>query len=152
MAASFDYLDVPLPATAALDQLPPALAAWFRARFGEPTVVQRLAWPALARGDHVLVSAPTGTGKTLAALVPVLGQLLAPAEPEGWSDSPLRAVYVAPLKALVNDATRGLIGHLDDLATFLPPQTRLPRIVLRTGDSTAAERRALTKDPPDLLL
>jgi ATP-dependent Lhr-like helicase len=152
MESAFRYLDAPPPAATVLEQLPPALAAWFRARFGKPTVVQRLAWPALARGDHALVSAPTGTGKTLAALVPVLGQLLTSAEPDGWSDSALRVVYVAPLKALVNDAARGLDRHLEDLAPFLPPQTRLPRPSVRTGDTTAAERRRLTKEPPDLLL
>src|SRR5262245_11155069 len=152
MAAAFNYLDAPPPASTVLRQLPHPLAAWFRARFGEPTVVQRLAWPALARGDHVLISAPTGTGKTLAALVPVLGHLLTAAEPAGWSDSPLRVVYVAPLKALVNDAARGLAQHLEDLRPFLAPQARLPRLALRTGDATAAERRRLTKEPPEVLL
>ncbi len=38
---------------------------WFKETLGEPTPVQKEAWPAIAAGTHVLVSAPTGTGKTL---------------------------------------------------------------------------------------
>jgi ATP-dependent Lhr-like helicase len=152
MPPDFRYLDAALPAAAALEALPAPLAAWFRHRLGDPTLIQRLAWPALLRGDHVLVSAPTGTGKTLAAFVPLLAELLAPARPAGWSDSPLRAVYVAPLKALVNDAARSLRGHLDDLSAFLPPGTPLPRLGVRTGDTTSAERKRQRDEPPELLL
>src|SRR4051794_32713805 len=116
---TFHYLDAPATNETALATLHPALAAWLRYRFGSPTTVQRLAWPALASGGHVLISAATGTGKTLAALMPVLGELLTPFEPTGWSTSPLRAVYVAPLKALVNDAARNVRRHLDELQEWL---------------------------------
>ncbi|MDE6055418.1 MAG: DEAD/DEAH box helicase, partial [Lachnospiraceae bacterium] len=40
---------------------------WFQSALGEPTPVQKVAWPGIAEGKHVLVSAPTGTGKTLSA-------------------------------------------------------------------------------------
>src|SRR5262245_61599971 len=139
--STFSYLDAPVPAPAALALLPPALANWFRARYGEPTPIQRLAWPALARGGHLLVSAPTGTGKTLAALLPIIGELLEPPPTDSFSDSPLRAVYVAPLKALVNDAARALEAQLADLATTLPGGTRAPCLAVRTGDTTAADRQ-----------
>jgi ATP-dependent Lhr-like helicase len=148
----FLYLDVPASPGAALATLPAFLADWFRERFGEPTPIQRLAWPALARGGHVLVSAPTGTGKTLAACVPILGDLMTTAIPDGWSDSPLRVVYVAPMKALVNDAARTLETQLDDLTGRLPAGVRLPRIAVRTGDTPARERKRMRDEPPDILL
>jgi ATP-dependent Lhr-like helicase len=148
----FRFLDAPASADSALDGLRPELAAWFRQSFDEPTWIQRLAWPALAAGGHLLISAPTGGGKTLAALLPVLDNLLSPFTAPGWSDSPLRAIYLAPLKALINDAARTLEGHLRDMAAFLPPGTRLPRLLVRTGDTSAEERRRLFDDPPDLLL
>src|SRR5262249_42745259 len=115
---TFHYRDAPSTTESALATLPDALAGWFRERFGEPTTIQGLAWPALAAGGHLLVSASTGTGKTLAALLPVLGELLSPFEPRSWSTSPLRVVYVAPLKALVNDAARNLQAHLDGLSEW----------------------------------
>jgi ATP-dependent Lhr-like helicase len=151
MPSSLHFLDVPLPASAALEVVAPFMAAWFRQRFPVPTVIQRLAWPAITQGDHVLVSAPTGTGKTLAALVPLLGELLTTSPPASWSDSALRVLYIAPLRALVNDAALGLEQHLADLRAFLPPQTRLPRLAVRTGDTPSSERRRQRDEPPDIL-
>ena len=150
--SSFRFVDTPAAPGSALDGLPDCVACWFRQRFAEPTLIQRLAWPALAAGGHLLISAPTGTGKTLAAMLPVIADLLRPAKPTGWSDSPLRALYLAPLKALVNDAARTLSSHLQDLAPHLEPGISLPRLAVRTGDTPAAERRQLHDQPPDLLL
>ena len=150
--SAFRFLDTPVSSDSALATLPPLLAEWFRKRLGEPTLAQRLAWPALAAGGHLLISAPTGTGKTLAAMLPVLGDLLRYPEPAGWSDSALRALYIAPLKALVNDAGRSLQAHLADMASLLPVGTRLPRLAVRTGDTPADERRRLRDEPPDMLL
>ena len=42
---------------------------WFQETLGAPTLVQQAAWPSIAAGGHVLVSAPTGTGKTLSAFL-----------------------------------------------------------------------------------
>ncbi len=146
---AYPFLDAPASAASALACLPPWLAAWFSRRYGEPTEAQRLAWP--ATGD-LLISAPTGTGKTLAALLPIFGELCAPFEPETASTSPLRAVVVAPLKALVADAARGLEGDLADMEEALPTGLSLPRVGVRTGDTAAEDRRLLITDPPHLLL
>ena len=50
-------------------------ARWFRESLGEPTPVQQEAWPFISAGEHVLVSAPTGTGKTLSAFLVFLDQM-----------------------------------------------------------------------------
>jgi ATP-dependent Lhr-like helicase len=149
---TFHYLDVPATTQTALAALPIAVADWFSDRFGDPTEVQRLAWPALASAGHLLVSAATGAGKTLAALLPILGQLLEPFESRSWSTSPLRVVYVAPLKALVNDAARNVEAHLDGLREWLPEGATLPRLAVRTGDTAGQDRQRLRDDPPDVLL
>jgi ATP-dependent Lhr-like helicase len=148
--AALEYAGPPTSAEAALAALAGPVARWFRQRYGEPTAVQRLAWPPLALGRHVLVSAPTGMGKTLAAFLPILSELICP-EPEA-TPSALRCLYVAPLKALGNDACRNLQRHLDELGASLPPGGCLPRLAVRTGDTPARERRRLAEDPPDILL
>ncbi len=55
-----------------LDDFHPAVAAWFRQEFGEPTAPQRLGWPVIASGQNALIVAPTGSGKTLAAFLAAL--------------------------------------------------------------------------------
>ena len=57
-------------------ELQPAVRDWFGRAFEEPTGAQALAWPAIARGENVLLSAPTGSGKTLAAFLWALDRLL----------------------------------------------------------------------------
>jgi ATP-dependent Lhr-like helicase len=119
---------------------------WFRRSFGEPTEIQRQAWPRIAAGGHVLLSAPTGTGKTLAAFLPILANLVA-APPE----AALSCLYVAPLKALVNDTARNLAAHAAGLAALLPGVAP-PALAVRTGDTPAGARRALRDNPPAILL
>src|SRR5262245_13371022 len=128
----------PTSAASALAALGEPVRRWFRERFGEPTAVQRLSWPALAAGRSVLLSAPTGAGKTLAAFLPILERLTA-----GPVAAGLRALYVAPLKALCNDARKNLRRHLRDLAAFLPAGRTSVRIGLRTGDTPPRVRRIL---------
>jgi ATP-dependent Lhr-like helicase len=144
--AALHFADQPPPAAAALATLAPPAAEWFASRFGEATAVQRLAWPLLADGGHVLVSAPTGTGKTLAAFLPILGQLGASPPTEGAS---VACLYVAPLKALANDAARNLQAHIAELAPHLPGAA--PRVAVRTGDTPATERRRHRQRPPNIL-
>ena len=72
-------------------------AQWFQNILGEPTPVQQMAWPMIADGMHVLVSAPTGTGKTLSAFLVFLDRLKSQAE-QGKLEQKLQLIYVSPLK------------------------------------------------------
>ncbi|HEY1513127.1 MAG TPA: DEAD/DEAH box helicase, partial [Gaiellaceae bacterium] len=117
----------------------PVTRAWFERTFAGPTPPQELGWPAIATGAHVLIQAPTGSGKTLTAFLYALDRL---------SASPgngLRVLYVSPLKALNYDIERNLRGPLAGL------QSRV-RVAVRTGDTPAKERRELIKEPPDILI
>src|SRR3989440_3998299 len=131
----------------ALAALPAPVRAWFEQRFGRPTAAQRAAWPVLAAGRNLLLSAPTGTGKTLAAFAPLLGELLT--LPPTAS---VRCLYLAPLKALGNDVRKNLRSCLVGLQPFLPEPRPLPRVVLRTGDTPATARQRLWAEPPEILL
>ena len=131
----------------ALAALPAAMREWFGRRFGRPTTAQRTAWPVLASGRNLLLSAPTGTGKTLAAFAPLLGQLLT--QPPAAS---VRCLYLTPLKALGNDVRKSLRTHLAGIVPFLADFVPLPRVFLRTGDTPPRARQRLWSDPPEVLL
>lgn len=140
------FLGVPPSAEAALATLTDPLRQWFAQRYRRPTVGQRLAWPALAAGENLLLCAPTGTGKTLAAFLPILGRLLA-----APIASSVRCLYLTPLKALGNDVRRNLRRCLHGL-TALAPEAAALRVRVRTGDTSARARRNLLLEPPDVLL
>lgn len=142
-----DFVDPPLT-TCWLNRAPEPVAAWFRRRYGEPTAIQRAAWSRLPSGQHLLLSAPTGAGKTLAVFLPILAQLL---QREEQANSSLACLYISPLKALSADCERTLMAHLEELREVLQGVC-LPRLAVRSGDSTAAERRQLRRHPPDILL
>src|SRR5438477_221614 len=137
----------PVCEESALAALPEAMRAVFVERLGRPTPIQRAAWPVVAAGKNLLLSAPTGSGKTLAAFLPLLGQTLG-APPVGS----VRLLYLSPLKALGADIRRNLRRFLAHLGPALPEGTALPRLALRTGDSSPRDRRRLWEDPPDVLL
>jgi ATP-dependent Lhr-like helicase len=131
----------------ALAALAEPFRRWFVERFGEPTPVQRLAWPAVAGGKNLIVSAPTGSGKTLAAFLPIINRLLT--EPSAWT---LRGLAITPLKALGNDTRKTLRGCLREIQTLAGLEAVRCRVGLRTGDTCARARQALQRRPPDLLL
>jgi ATP-dependent Lhr-like helicase len=143
----FDFINPPR-VSSWLEQAPVSIANWFRHRYGDPTEIQRAAWSRLPSGQHLLLSAPTGAGKTLAAFLPILTQIIQESTSE---ESGLTCLYISPLKALNADTERTLTAHLDELREFLP-SSRLPRLAVRTGDSTATERRRLWRHPPHILL
>ncbi|MDO4740911.1 MAG: DEAD/DEAH box helicase, partial [Eubacteriales bacterium] len=124
----------------------PETASWFRQNVGLPTPVQEQGWPMVASGRDVLISAPTGTGKTLAAFLywlDALGQRARRAPlPEG-----VRVLYISPLKALGNDIRENLQKPLTGLGLqgLVCAQTR-------TGDTPSSERARMAKHPPQILI
>ncbi|MER7840360.1 ATP-dependent helicase [Streptomyces sp. NPDC096040] len=138
----------------ALDGFSPATRGWFTGAFSAPTAAQAGAWQAIGEGSDVLVVAPTGSGKTLAAFLAALDQL-ASAPPPADPRKRCRVLYVSPLKALAVDVERNLRSPLtgirqESVRLGLPePEVR---VGIRSGDTPAAERRALSTRPPDILI
>ena len=132
----------------------PAVARWFEQTFGSPTEPQMRGWPAIQSGRHVLISAPTGSGKTLAAFLASLDALFREGARTHLPDK-TQVVYVSPLKALSNDIRKNLQEPLAGIRALLRETEGHDidvRAEVRTGDTTAAQRQALIKKPPHILV
>ncbi|WP_068280111.1 ATP-dependent helicase [Aldersonia kunmingensis] len=128
-----------------------ATQQWFDGAFPAPTAAQLGAWDAISRGEHTLVIAPTGSGKTLSAFLWSIDQLANREEPTGKTS----VVYVSPLKALAVDVERNLRAPLVGVTrTAARLDLPLPQITVgvRSGDTSPADRRLLARTPPDILI
>ncbi len=119
----------------------PAVRRWFESSFEGPTPAQAGGWQAIAGGANALICAPTGSGKTLAAFLWGIDKL----SREEELGQGVKLVYVSPLKALSYDIERNLRAPLRGIGANIS-------VGLRTGDTSQAERRAMRKTPPDILI
>src|SRR6266571_4126752 len=120
---------------------PPVLERLEKEGFLEASPIQELAIPAILSGENVLLIAPTGTGKTLAAILPVLDKLIearAEGKPRGIS-----VLYVTPLRAL----NRDLLRRLEEMGKDLDI-----KIQVRHGDTPISARTRQAKSPPDVMI
>jgi len=132
----------------------PAVARWFEQTFGSPTEPQLRGWPAIQSSRHVVISAPTGSGKTLAAFLASLDVLFREGVEADLPDE-TQVVYVSPLKALSNDIRKNLQEPLAGIRALFGETNGREidvRAEVRTGDTTAAQRQALIKKPPHILV
>ena len=138
-----------------LDLFHPAVCRWFTERFpGGPSAPQRRGWPAIRSGRHTLIAAPTGSGKTLAAFLSAIDELVRQGAVARLPDV-TRVVYVSPLKALGNDVRKNLEEPLAAIRAELARLGRADveiRTAVRTGDTSAAERQAMLRRPPHILV
>jgi ATP-dependent Lhr-like helicase len=125
--------------------LHPELARWFRKRFTHFAPAQLAAVPEILRGQSILVSSPTGSGKTFAAFLGVF-DYLAKARDRGALPKGIVAVYVSPLRALAYDLRKNLQQPLDEL------RWDWLRVGARTGDTTMKERAQQKRRPPHILV
>src|ERR671932_2696498 len=107
--------------------------------FTSLTTIQRKVLPVISRKVNCLLVAPTGSGKTEAAILPVFTML---AHQKGGSGT-IRAIYVTPLRALNNDVLRRIVQYA---------QSEGLRVEIRHGDTTALARKKIVENPPDVLI
>ncbi|WP_254837955.1 DEAD/DEAH box helicase [Natronomonas marina] len=117
---------------------PEVRAALSERGFTTPTEPQRAAIPALADGEDGLVVAPTGSGKTETAVLPVLSAIRDREHRFG-----VQALYVTPLRALNRDMRERLEWWGETLDVDID---------VRHGDTTDYRRQQQTEDPPDVLV
>lgn len=144
-----------MPAPDPLCRFHPAVAGWFSRSFPAPTPAQAAAWPLVRAGRSTLVAAPTGSGKTLTAFLAAIDALVQQGLTEGGLVDGTQVLYVSPLKALSNDIHINLEQPLAGIGAELQRLGLPPvdiRTAVRTGDTPQAERNAMRKRVPHILV
>jgi ATP-dependent Lhr-like helicase len=132
----------------------PAVRDWFNSSFDGATPVQVEAWDRIREGGHTLIAAPTGSGKTFAAFLNAINDLVEESE-KAVLDDTVRVLYVSPLKALSNDIEKNLRSPLEGIDHWLKENRGRAsgiRSMVRTGDTTQGERAQMRKRPPQILV
>ena len=125
-----------------------AFRGWFETRGWEPFPFQEQVWQAMAEGASGLVHAPTGTGKTLAAWLGALGRTTGASRGSSEQARGIRVVWITPLRALAADTVRAL----EEPLVPLQPLASGWKVGVRTGDTSAADRRRLRQSWPAALV
>ncbi|MBS1815342.1 MAG: DEAD/DEAH box helicase [Acidobacteria bacterium] len=147
---------IPLDSAAseALAWAHPVVREWFTTKFGTPTEPQIEGWPSILAERPTLISAPTGSGKTLSAFLVAIDRLFRSAC-EGNLPQTTQVVYVSPLKALSNDVQKNLDQPLKEIQQLAMERGYLCptiRTGVRTGDTLPKERAAMLRNPPHILV
>ena len=125
-------------------------AEWFRNKFGSFTPAQRYSMLPIKGRKNILVSSPTGSGKTLSAFGSILNYLIDLDEKKELENK-VYAIYVSPLKALTRDIEVNLKEPLEEMEKIAGRKLGI-RIGVRTGDTTTSERQKMLKNPPHIFI
>ncbi|VVB83030.1 ATP-dependent DNA helicase Hel308 [uncultured archaeon] len=134
--------------------LHPLVKEWFFSKFKDFSLTQKMGVMNVWERKNILISAPTGSSKTLTAFLAIINYLVMLAEKNQLEDR-IYAVYTSPLKALSNDIHKNLIEPLEciyELAEKKGIKLQKIRVGLRTGDTTVAERAKMARKSPHILV
>jgi len=123
---------------------------WFKKKFGQFTPPQKMGIKLIAEGKNVLITSPTGSGKTLTAFIYSIDYLYRLIKKGELKDN-VYVLYVSPLKALNNDIERNLKEPLQELAQINQDFLKI-RVAIRSGDSTSSDKARMLKNPPHILI
>ncbi len=127
---------------------------WFDRKFRELTEPQAYAVPLIQKGENVIVSSPTGSGKTLTAFLSIINELYR-LQRQGRLEEKIYCLYVSPLKALANDINKNLkepLREMEALARELGLEPPKIRVAVRSGDTSSSERQKQSRKPPHIFI
>ena len=137
-----------------MSTMEPLISKWFYKKFDNLTEPQARAIPVIHQRKNVLVSSPTGSGKTLTAFTSIINELTRYAS-EGMLEERIYCVYISPLKALANDVNRNLNTPLAEMRE-LAAESGLPvpdiKVAVRSGDTSQSDRQKMVRHPPHILI
>ena len=121
-------------------------AGWFKDQGWQPFPFQKKTWTAFLNGQHGLLNAPTGSGKTYALWFPiVLNYIRLHPDYKKKHKKGLKAIWITPLRALSQEIKQSAERVAQDLGTQFT-------VGIRTGDTSTSERAQQRKTMPDLLI
>ena len=135
-----------------LKALNPIVRKWFISKFKELTPPQKFSFKVIKDRKNVLITAPTGSGKTLSAFIPIINNLV-DLSINGKLNDEIKCLYISPLRALNNDIYKNIILPIEDL--YKSPELvdkKKITIGLRTGDTPQNERRKQFVHPPNIFV
>ncbi len=130
--------------------LHPIVKEWFVKKFGGFCLTQLYGVMEIHSRNNVLISATTGSGKTLTAFLAILNELIDSSEKE-ILENKIYCVYVSPLKSLNNDIYFNLVKPLEEMEKIAGKKFGI-RIAVRTGDTSQSERAKMLKRAPHILI
>ncbi|MFH0752635.1 MAG: ATP-dependent helicase [archaeon] len=130
--------------------LHPIVKTWFQQKFGSFSNSQKMGVMNIHSRKNTLISAPTGSGKTLTAALAILNELVDSSE-KGILEDRVYCIYTNPLKALSNDVEINLRGPLREMESLAMKDLGI-RVAVRTGDTSAAEKAFMLEHPPHILV
>lgn len=130
--------------------LHPWVRQWFDDTFDDFTPAQKKSLIDIHKKKNILISSPTGSGKTLTAFLSIISELTALAEKDKLEDR-VYCIYISPLKALDNDIEKNLEEPLRGIEKIAGRELGIRKAV-RTGDTTQYQRQKMLKKPPHILI
>ena len=130
--------------------LHPWVRQWFDSQFEDFTPAQKKSIMDIHKNNNILISSPTGSGKTLTAFLSVISELTTLAETDKLEDK-VYCIYISPLKALDNDIEKNLDEPLEGIEKIAGKSLGIRKAV-RTGDTTQYQRQKMLKKPPHILI
>ena len=145
-----NFIDKPNTEKEIISVLHPLVAEWFKKKFGVFAESQKYCIVPIEQRKNILLSSPTGSGKTLSAFASILSYLIDLSE-KGKLEDKIYAVYCSPLKALSRDIEVNLNIPLKEIEEMSGKKFGI-RVALRTGDTTTAERAKMAKKAPHIFI